>query len=590
MSKLNRKLFLGLTSIIMLILLCLGLILGQTFKSFYLNSYDHRIERETNLLTTYLQTNSAVTQNVSDQSIKQIAKDLNIDIFLYDENTNVIAKSTKGKINIPNSQLNIYQKTLDEADKPVKLKEKNDNVRYYGKQFFDSKGNKNYVFVDYSINSINEVYRSIWVFLISLIGLVLMTIIILVIRYTHQFSKPIEEITQVAIELSNGNYKARNYSENNEITSTLSQAMNVLATNLQEISSQHEMQQDRLNTLIQNIGSGIVLINSRGHVNLVNKTYIETFKVSERKIVDELYYDAFKHQEVVEIVEEIFLKEIKVRKQVILPLTIERKHFEIYGAPIIGINHEWKGIVLVFHDITELKKLEQVRKDFFANVSHELKTPITSIKGFTETLLDGAMEDKNLRESFLSIILTESDRMQSLIQDLLNLSKIEQQNFKLDITKVSVKTLIEDVFLMLNQKADEKNIELSSLVKTPLEIEGDALRLKQIFINLIDNAIHYTPRDGKVFITASETNEKIVVRVNDTGVGINKTDVPRIFERFYRVDKARSRNSGGTGLGLAIVKHLVEAHKGKIEVESKLGQGTSFIVTLNKNVDRNNLH
>ncbi|MGG0175498.1 two-component system histidine kinase PnpS [Gottfriedia acidiceleris] len=585
MSNLNRKLLYGFSAIIIVILVILGIVLGQIFKSFYLTNYDQRIEKETNLIASIMESNTPLTKNISNQTLKKISKDLNIDIILFDDQYNLIAKSSNENVelNISSKNLKDYLERLDKVDSAAKFIEKDSAAKYYGKKITDKHGNKQFLIVDYSTKSIKEVYRSISMLLFSLLGFVLFAIIVLLIRYSHQFSKPIEDITQVAIELSKGNYKARTLAESNESTTMLSQAMNVLAKNLQEMTSQQEMQQDRLNTLIHNIGSGVVLINSRGHVNLINKTYRETFKIDSRSILGELYYDAFKHKEVIEIVEEIFLKEIKVRKQIILPLSIERKHFEIYGAPIIGINHEWKGIVLVFHDISELKKLEQVRKDFFANVSHELKTPITSIKGFTETLLDGAMENDELCKNFLSIILTESDRMQTLIQDLLDLSKIEQQNFKLDLAEVSAKQVIEDVQQMLTQKAEEKNIDFKLYLNSPLVVYADALRLKQVIINLVDNAIHYTPAGGKVFITASETNDHIVLKVNDTGVGIGKEDISRIFERFYRVDKARSRNSGGTGLGLAIVKHLVEAHKGKIEVESKLGHGTSFIVTLNKN-------
>ncbi|MES9682176.1 PAS domain-containing sensor histidine kinase [Bacillus sp. AFS001701] len=586
MSNLNRKLLYGFSAIIIVILVILGIVLGQIFKSFYLTNYDQRIEKETNLIASIMESNTPLTKNISNQTLKKISKDLNIDIILFDDHYNLIAKSSNENVelNISSKNLKAYLERLDKVDSAAKFIEKDSAAKYYGKKITDKHGNKQFLIVDYSTKSIKEVYRSISMLLFSLLGFVLFAIIILLIRYSHQFSKPIEDITQVAIELSKGNYKARTLAESNESTTMLSQAMNVLAKNLQEMTSQQEMQQDRLNTLIHNIGSGVVLINSRGHVNLINKTYRETFKIDSRSILGELYYDAFKHKEVIEIVEEIFLKEIKVRKQIILPLSIERKHFEIYGAPIIGINHEWKGIVLVFHDISELKKLEQVRKDFFANVSHELKTPITSIKGFTETLLDGAMENDELCKNFLSIILTESDRMQTLIQDLLDLSKIEQQNFKLDLSEVSAKQVIEDVQQMLNQKAEEKNIDFKLYLNSPLVVYADALRLKQVIINLVDNAIHYTPAGGKVFITSSETNDHIVLRVNDTGVGIGKEEISRIFERFYRVDKARSRNSGGTGLGLAIVKHLVEAHKGKIEVESKLGHGTSFIVTLNKSI------
>lgn len=267
----------------------------------------------------------------------------------------------------------------------------------------------------------------------------------------------------------------------------------------------------------------------------------------------------------------------------LIPLAIERRHFEVYGAPIIGTNDVWKGILLVFHDITELKRLEQMRKDFVANVSHELKTPITSIKGFTETLLDGAMNDKNTLEAFLNIILQESGRLQTLIQDLLDLSKIEQQGFKLNIQTVDLVMMLNDVITILEGKANEKGISL--MLETSGEhiiVEGDLYRLKQIFINLINNAITYTPNGGMVTVKIIENKKTVTAKVKDTGIGINKDEIPRIFERFYRVDKARSRNSGGTGLGLAIVKHLVEAHKGNISVQSQFGKGTEFTIEFHK--------
>jgi two-component system phosphate regulon sensor histidine kinase PhoR len=344
-----------------------------------------------------------------------------------------------------------------------------------------------------------------------------------------------------------------------------------------------EMQQDRLQTLIENMGSGLILIDGRGYINLVNRAYKELFDVDSAKFLYRLYYDAFSHKEIIEVVEEIFMTEVKVRKQLHLPLKIERRHFEVYGAPIIGTNDEWKGIVLVFHDISELKKLEQMRKDFVANVSHELKTPITSIKGFSETLLDGALSDQKTAEYFLSIILKESDRLQTLIQDLLDLSKIEQQGFQLSIQSCDLTEILEDIAIILQGKSKDKEVELSvSLPEGLLIIEGDLYRLKQIFINLINNALTYTPKGGIVQVKVEKHDQYALVTVSDTGIGIKPDEIPRIFERFYRVDRARSRNSGGTGLGLAIVKHLVEAHKGQISVSSKVGEGTTFTVKLYK--------
>jgi two-component system, OmpR family, phosphate regulon sensor histidine kinase PhoR len=385
------------------------------------------------------------------------------------------------------------------------------------------------------------------------------------------------------MELAKGNYKARTYEVHHDGTGMLSQAINILARNLQDMKKAHEMQQDRLRTLIENMGSGLILIDGRGYINLVNKAYKEIFDIDPVDYLYRLYHEAFEHKEVIQIVEEIFMTEEKVRKQLLLPLKIERRHFEVYGAPIIGTNDEWKGIVLVFHDITELKKLEQMRKDFVANVSHELKTPVTSIKGFTETLLDGAMKDEQTLEYFLTIILKESDRLQTLIQDLLELSKIEQQGFKLNIQPVNIKEILEEIMTILQSKANDKEIELSLISERDnIYISGDSYRLKQIFINIINNGIAYTPKGGKVTVTIEENQQNVFVHVEDTGIGIKEEEIPRIFERFYRVDKARNRNSGGTGLGLAIVKHLVEAHQGQIKVKTKLGEGTTFTVKLKK--------
>ena len=254
----------------------------------------------------------------------------------------------------------------------------------------------------------------------------------------------------------------------------------------------------------------------------------------------------------------------------------------MYGAPIIGNHDEWNGILLIFHDITELKRLEQIRKDFVANVSHELKTPITSIKGFSETLLDGALHDEETLRSFLTIILNESNRLQLLIQELLHLSKMEQQVIELHCEDVDLVPLLKEIGLMLSTRLQAKQITLDIDVPDAAFIEGDLLRIKQVFINLMSNAVNYTPVGGKVAVHVKEEKEFVTVAIQDTGIGIENKELPRIFERFYRVDKARSRDSGGTGLGLSIVKHILEIHHGKVAVESTVGVGTTFTVTLNK--------
>jgi two-component system phosphate regulon sensor histidine kinase PhoR len=363
----------------------------------------------------------------------------------------------------------------------------------------------------------------------------------------------------------------------------LNSTMNILARNLQEMVKVKEMQQDRLSVLIENIGAGLILIDSLGYINLINKGYKEIFDVNPDHYLNKLYYEVIDQKEICRIIEEIFITEQAVSKHIILPLRIERRYFDVYAVPIIGKNKVWKGVLLVFHDITDIKKLEQMRKDFVANVSHELKTPVTSIKGFSETLLDGAMNDKQALEEFLSIILKESDRLQSLILDLLELSKIEQQGFRLNVHEFDIVAVLKEIITMLLNKAEEKNIVLEfQSKKEQVFLEGDIYRLKQVFINLIGNAIAYTTEKGEITVIVNDGDEDVQVIVKDTGVGIEKDKIPRIFERFYRVDRDRSRNSGGTGLGLAIVKHIVEAHNGKINVISELGKGSEFIIKLKK--------
>ena len=422
----------------------------------------------------------------------------------------------------------------------------------------------------------------LWV-LSACLGIAIMIIIFLSVRITSKYTRPIEAATNVAIELAKGNYRARTKVNRLDETGMLGSSLNMLAENLQALVKAQEMQQDRLSALIENMGAGLVLIDSRGYINLINKGFIDIFHVNPTGYLNKLYYEVIDYEEICHLVAEVFRTEKKASKQMLVPLFIERRYFVVYGVPIIGTDNVWKGVLLVFHDITEIKKLEQMRKDFVANVSHELKTPVTSIKGFTETLLDGAMNNKETLETFLSIILKESDRLQSLIHDLLELSKIEQQGFRLNLQELDLNLLLTEVITILTGKAQQKNIELKLVCKqNQVLIQGDFDRLKQVFINIIGNAITYTPQEGNVTIILLEHAENVRIHVKDTGVGINKEEIPRIFERFYRIDRARSRNSGGTGLGLAIVKHIVEAHHGNISVRSSLGEGSEFIIELHK--------
>jgi two-component system phosphate regulon sensor histidine kinase PhoR len=240
-----------------------------------------------------------------------------------------------------------------------------------------------------------------------------------------------------------------------------------------------------------------------------------------------------------------------------------------------------RGVIAVFHDITRLKELEKIRRDFVANVSHELRTPLTTIKGYAETLLEGALKEE-VASQFVQVIKRHSDRLEKIVEDLLILSKIESKEFQLKMESLSVSDLIGDVLDFIKEPLNKKKISVSVGELPPtLLVYGDRQYLEQVLINILDNAIKYGHEGGRMIISATERGQREVeISVKDDGIGIPKEDLLRVFERFYRVDKGRSHELGGTGLGLSIVKHIVQAHGGRIWVESQLGEGSTFYFTL----------
>ena len=272
------------------------------------------------------------------------------------------------------------------------------------------------------------------------------------------------------------------------------------------------------------------------------------------------------------------LREISLGQEapIILDVTISAIH---------GLPEGKQKTMMVFHDVTRLKKLEKIREDFVANVTHEIKTPLTAIIGFIETLEDGAINEEATAKKFLHIISENAHRLGRLVDDLLVLSSIELGEMKLRIENISIADAIENVLSMFETKAADKSLAIDKNISDRLPfIRADRDKFAQILVNILDNAIKFTPSGGKISISAlQDENGFVVVKVIDTGIGIPKNEIPRLGERFYRVDKARSRELGGTGLGLSIVKHLMKAHKGSIDIESQVGRGTTVSLTFPQN-------
>ncbi len=432
-------------------------------------------------------------------------------------------------------------------------------------------------FNEESLHHINSQY---FLALFILIVLAVVLISFGAYRLIRNMIEPLENITNTANELTKGNYRARAYAMGPATIVELRSSVNNLARTLQEIEKTREVEEERLKTLIENMGSALIMIGREGNVSIVNRRFLEGFELSFDEVRGKNFLTLGLPKQVEKFIDHVFLTESPYRKQIEVEVQQEIFYKQVYGAPVVGEHGRWLGVVIVLHDISELIRLEQIRKDFVANVSHELRTPITSIKGFSETLLDGAFKDEKMLLSFLDIIYQESNRLQMLINDLLELSKIEQHGFSVNIAPTSLQDVLIRAVELTSPRLDEKNMEFKVDIARDVTVMGDANRLIQIFTNLITNSITYSPEDKTITLRIKQNEDYGIVEVEDQGMGIEKNEIARIFERFYRVDKARSRNSGGTGLGLAIVKHLVEAHHGKIQVDSEVGKGTCMKVMI----------
>jgi two-component system phosphate regulon sensor histidine kinase PhoR len=319
---------------------------------------------------------------------------------------------------------------------------------------------------------------------------------------------------------------------------------------------------------------GVAVVNGAERLVFANQGFADILELDVPPKSGSALVEIVRQTEMIEAVRKVLAGEPRVEAE-ILTGTL-RQHF--FAATVAAVRAgETSGAVVVLHDITELRKLERVRRDFVANVSHEFKTPLTAIQGFSETLLAGAIDDPQNRERFLGIILEHSRRLARLTDDLLKLSQMDADRLELEIRRVSVAELIESCLETAQHRAAEKDIRVYVSQSNELPgIAGDRRRLAEVLQNLLDNATQYTLPGGRITLSAEVREADVVFTVSDTGIGIPKADQSRIFERFYRVDAARSREAGGTGLGLAIAKHLVEVHGGRIWVESEIGQGSQF--------------
>ncbi len=333
-------------------------------------------------------------------------------------------------------------------------------------------------------------------------------------------------------------------------------------------------ERNRSAAILASMVEGVAVIGGDERILYCNQAFEQILELPGGSSQSKKLVEALRQAELVSAVRQVLPGDHQITGEVEVG-TVRRRSFSVTAAPVhaAGTN----GAVLVLHDITELRRLERVRRDFVANVSHEFKTPLTAIQGFSETLLGGALEDEANRGRFVDIIRQHARRLARLTDDLLKLSRIEAGQFELVAQPISVEALVNDCVETARLRADDRGLCISVHLPANLPpVRGDVAQLGEVLQNLLDNALQYTPQGGRIDVTACSTGSEIAFTVSDTGIGIPEADLERIFERFYRVDAARSREAGGTGLGLSIARHIVDAHGGKIWVESAVGQGSRF--------------
>jgi two-component system phosphate regulon sensor histidine kinase PhoR len=417
----------------------------------------------------------------------------------------------------------------------------------------------------------------------SVVGVSVVGILLLSLGLTFLVSvfvsRPLSEMSAIAKSMAQGDFSKKAAIHTQDEIGELAQSLNLMSEEIKNKIGKVASERVKLDLVLSSMFEGVIVTDDKEKIILMNPSLRKIFFVDTNP-EGKKPLEVIRNTAVQDIVDRIIQGKQGLATEEITVNIPEKKILKVNGVPILR-NNEFEGAILVFHDITELRRLEQTRQDFVANVSHELRTPISSIKGYAETLLEGALEDKDNAKEFIGIIYQDSNRLANLINDLLDLSKIESGKMKMNFVSLDPVSVIRRAITVIENQAKIKSISFKVNLAPELpKIKADETRFSQIMINLLDNAIKYTPENGSVAVTAKAVNNSLQVDIKDTGIGISEKDLPRIFERFYRVDKTRFRELGGTGLGLSIVKHIVQAHGGQVWVKSELGLGSTFSFTI----------
>jgi two-component system phosphate regulon sensor histidine kinase PhoR len=429
-----------------------------------------------------------------------------------------------------------------------------------------------FIRISVPLSHLNELQREYILLLIIALLAGILVAIIMVYPMSKNLLLPIKKMTKKMVMISSGNYDVKLEAPPYIELKGQVRSFNNMAKSLKTVFGNLNEKNAQLDSVVNSVQESILLVDKDNNILFANK-----------KAHDLVQGANLKSQNINAVIRtraisKLIKKCIENNKIVSCEMKTNRSILYVVACPVES--GESQQVLLTIKDITHMRKLENVRREFVSNVTHELKTPLTSISGFVETIKSNPDMDDETRNKFLEIIEIESDRLQNLINDILLLSEIENEPFATDVQDVDITKVVSDVEDILSPTAHEKGVEIVSSLDRDITIRANYNRIKQILMNLLDNAIKYNKKDGKVFIKANTNGDIATISVKDTGIGIPQDNLERLFERFYRVDKGRSRQMGGTGLGLSIVKHIVGMYNGDINITSTLGEGTEVTLKL----------
>ncbi len=571
-KSLFRRIFLLFIFIMVLSVLFTELYITDTVRVNYINNLRDHLSVEATLITNDI---SFRTAYPLDDICRQLKENTGARVTIIALDGRVLGDSDTNSTRMDN---HAYRQEIQQAS----LNNIGMAIRYSDTMKYDFlyvakrvvKGEQPLGFVRLSV-PLRDIDRSINLLRIKLLSVVLLALLtagVISLWQLERIRRLTAQIRDFSRSIAQGELGRKLFFDRVGEFGEIAESLNTMSVDLKNSLAAQEEERRRLNVILRNVPDALFIVDAHGVILLSSLAARKLF--GEIALQGRPFIEVVRNSEFLSLVENVQKQQVAGIAEIRIDSPLEQ-HCVVQVSPLFYSEREPSGFIAVFHDITQLKKLEQTRKDFVANISHEIKTPITAIQGFADTLLEGALDDREHAVKFLQTIRANSERINSLVDDLMTISKLELGVIKVEKSRVDLQEVFDHVLTVLREKATAKNLTLTAQVPLePQSIEADRDRLIQILTNLVDNAIKFTDK-GAVMVGAAQKNEKIFLFIEDSGIGIPQKHLPRLGERFYRVDPGRSRNMGGTGLGLAIVKHLVKAHGWDMRIESTLGKGTT---------------